>query len=208
MSYILDALRRADAERQHGQVPGLNAQTGASLAGAAPARRAGLLWLAAGALVALLAAGTWWLARPQVPAAVPAAVAPVRPVPDSLPQPAAAGTPVPPSVVPAAPQLPVGVAAPRAAAPPRAATPAAAHASQPQTGAVPLASLSPEQRRDMPTLAVGGSVWSANAGSRFVIFNGQLVHEGELAAPGVVVQSIGPRSAVLRWRDLRVEVPF
>jgi general secretion pathway protein B len=73
---------------------------------------------------------------------------------------------------------------------------------------VPLASLTPEQRRDWPPLAIGGAVYSDNPASRFVIIGGQLLREGDVAAPGVTVDRIGPRSAVMRWRDLRVEVPF
>ena len=74
--------------------------------------------------------------------------------------------------------------------------------------AVALASLTPEQRRDWPPLAIGGAVYSDNPASRFVIIGGQLLREGDSAAPGMTVERIGPRSAVLRWRDLRVEVPF
>lgn len=71
-----------------------------------------------------------------------------------------------------------------------------------------LAELSADQRRDMPPLVLGGSVWSESAGSRFVIFNGLLLHEGETAAPGVTVERIGPKSVVLAWRGLRVEMPL
>ena len=70
MSYILDALRRADAERQRGGVPGLHDQTGPLTggegAGAPPAPAvAGRLALggAVAALVALALAGAWWLGR-------------------------------------------------------------------------------------------------------------------------------------------------
>lgn len=74
--------------------------------------------------------------------------------------------------------------------------------------ALKLAELTPEQRRAMPALALGGSIWSESALARFVIVNGQVVREGEAAAPGVVVESIGQKAVLLRWRDLRVEVPL
>ena len=106
MSYILDALRRADAERQRGAVPGLHAQAlagvpsaGAAAAGA-PARR---LALAAAALVLLglaVAAG-WWLR----PGAAPGAAQVVLPAPaapsDLAPSAAAAlpGLSTPPQLV-------------------------------------------------------------------------------------------------------------
>ena len=70
MSYILEALRRAEAERQRGAVPGLHAQpvwlvlAGSGLAGPADARRRWrwLLLIALAAAVLGLAAGLgWWL---------------------------------------------------------------------------------------------------------------------------------------------------
>jgi general secretion pathway protein B len=68
--------------------------------------------------------------------------------------------------------------------------------------------LSPEQRRELGPLVIGGSIWSENASSRFVIVNGQVVREGEAAAPGVTLERIEPKAAVLRWRELRIELPF
>ena len=55
---------------------------------------------------------------------------------------------------------------------------------------------------------MGGSVWSESSLSRFVIINGQVVREGDTAAPGVTVDRIGPKAVWLRWRELRLEVPI
>jgi general secretion pathway protein B len=71
-----------------------------------------------------------------------------------------------------------------------------------------LAELPPELRSGLPPLAVSGSIWSDSPASRFVLINGQVVREGDMAAPGVVLERIGPRSAVLRWREQRFELPF
>jgi general secretion pathway protein B len=222
MSYILDALRRSQAERERGKVPGLDARPGDGVAlpeatAGLPWRRAALVALALGvpALVLLL-----WLRSPPpaVPAPPPAAEAPVRP---AAPLPAAAATPEP-ATAPGPTALPVVVSAPVpppavAVMPPSrtvpapavavAALPAAAGASA-APAAVPLAALSPALRRELPPLAMGGSIWSDNALSRFVIVNGQVVREGEAAAPGVVVERIGPKTVWLRWRELRLEVPL
>ena len=65
-----------------------------------------------------------------------------------------------------------------------------------------------QQRRDWPPLMLGGAVHSDNPASRFVIVNGLLVREGEEVAPGVTVERIDARAAILRWRELRVELPF
>ncbi|MCW5613298.1 MAG: general secretion pathway protein GspB [Rubrivivax sp.] len=88
---------------------------------------------------------------------------------------------------------------------PAAGTARPAPAGEPPT---PLAALPPELRRELPPLDIGGSVWSESPASRFVIINGQLVHEGQTAAPGVVVERIAQRSAVLRWRERRIELPL
>jgi general secretion pathway protein B len=136
----------------------------------------------------------------------PAAEAQADPPPAVAP--AAAPTPLPRVVsAPPTPALPQPTAP---AAPPAAGAPAveraAAAASAPR--ALTLAQLTPEQRRDWPRLAIGGVVHSDNAASRFVVIDGRLVHEGEEAAPGLTVERIGAKAAILRWRGLRVELPY
>ena len=102
MSYILDALQRAEAQREQGSVPGLHARQMAGLS--APAARGGR-WpvglVAAGALaLGALAAGLWvWLAStpPAVnPGATALRVAPTEP---SVPSSAALAPAAPPLVV-------------------------------------------------------------------------------------------------------------
>lgn len=237
MSYILDALRRAESERARGQVPGLHDQP--ALPATAAARSAWPAWawaLPAGAILLLLAvAALWWLwpkpvARPAIAVAPGAVAAPPTAVPTPVPAPvpaptqaAAAARPPPmpattpllPQVVSApAPVVPAAAAVPAAApttaapiAPAAAAAAVAAAAAQP-AAVIKLADLPADQRRAWPNPALSGSVWSESAASRFVIVNGLLLHEGEAAAPGLIVERIGPKSVVMRWRDKRVEVPL
>ena len=101
MSYILDALKRADAERERGHVPGLHTRSTPSID--APATQTGR-WaqharlMALGMLVVgvlLLGAALWWLraaqpATPAVAAAAPTATASLAPAVAPLPLPAAA----------------------------------------------------------------------------------------------------------------------
>lgn len=111
MSYILDALQRAEAERERGHVPGLNSQIvppptpkGRSVRRQRPARNA----LAGAAVAALvIAAGLWWWlgqdgeTRVAEPAPVPAAPPPVAAVTTLPPAPSpAAPAPVPEPVQP------------------------------------------------------------------------------------------------------------
>lgn len=219
MSYILEALRRSQAERERGQVPGLNAQPSA-VAGL-PTRPEGSAlpwWLLAG--VAVLAAAAllvWFWRAPSATPAAPAVAA--APAPAPMPAPAMPGPTPLPMVVSAPPAAAVTTtAAPARPAPaPAAATapttptlstapPAAAPTPASTLRTVRLADLSAEQRRELPPLSMGGSVWSESALSRFVIVNGQVVREGDTAAPGVVVDRIGPKAVWLRWRELRLEV--
>jgi general secretion pathway protein B len=224
MSYILDALRRAEHERERelerGQVPGLHAQ--AVAAPPEPARSprsAALGGVAVGAGVGAAAVLAWWMLMGRGAAPIAAPVAPPTPPPASAME-AAPGTtaatqpqPVPsagagsvPAKLPMPPLVVSSVPAP-----------AHASASAPRPGigvapavpqAVPLARLSHEQRLGLPPLVMGGSIWSEGAANRFVIIDGQVVREGEEAAPGLVLERIEPKAAVLRWRDLRIEVPF
>lgn len=224
MSYILDALRRSQAERERGRVPGLDAQPGAGAAPPPPRPRVPWRWWLAAllGLAAVLALWAWRTQPNAVPAAPPmpaanssAADAAVATAPAPPP---AASTPAPTALAPAAPELPVVVSAPPTAAPapalaaPALPVPAAPQVAPPVTNAAPpatpLAALTAEQRRELPALALGGSIWSDNAASRFVIVNGQVVREGDTAAPGVVVERIGPKTVLLRWRALRIEVPL
>lgn len=115
MSYILDALRRADAERQSGKVPGLHTRqvTTPASQGATGARKR--LWPAAAAALALVAvaAGLWLWRAPaddQRPAA--AEVALVQPAPTPTPTPASE-----PSPQPAVPPVRAVVPSPSAARP-------------------------------------------------------------------------------------------
>lgn len=83
MSYILDALRKADAEREQGRVPGLHSHLGQAPAesAASPAvspttRSSWPVMVGAGLAGGLLAAIVlWWALRASSPAAPPAAVA-------------------------------------------------------------------------------------------------------------------------------------
>ena len=98
MSYILDALRRAEADRQRGAVPGLQDQPQPLPApAAAPAddpRRTGLWALAGAGLLAAGGAAAWWWLKLPGPA-------PVAPVAVMTPAPAVAPTALPAPVAPA-----------------------------------------------------------------------------------------------------------
>ena len=97
MSYILDALKKADAEREQGQVPGLHTPTGHTDLSDGPQLRTPPLWvMGLGALLVLIALGAVWLwPRPvTVIATAPTQSQSLRadqapaPAPDQYPAPA------------------------------------------------------------------------------------------------------------------------
>ncbi|MFN9102675.1 MAG: general secretion pathway protein GspB [Betaproteobacteria bacterium] len=217
MSLILDALRKAEAERQRGTGPGLHRGAAGSPAAppaAAAGRRGGVL--AAGLAALVLAAGALWaaLGREQAPAAgrpdarlpAPAPAAPPAPTPAPTP-PLAAATPPPlPVVVSVPPVVPSREPPAQPPAPP--AEPARPPGAPIITQVRRLAELPAEQRRELPPLVVGGSVWSDQASARFVVLDGQVLREGDAAAPGLVLVKLAPRAATLRWRDMLLELPL
>lgn len=276
MSYILDALQRADAERGRGNVPGLHArQLPTALEEAATARtglRGPLVW--GGLLVLVLAAtvaGLWmWrspaspsapvvtatasqtapattpVASPPVPAAVP--VVPVVPAVPVAPvvSPAAPTAPIatPPAAL--APSAPASVGAPPAppatvqaaavartapqpapTAPPAAsvtpvvvpasATPAPRAATAPAptspTGSsaapaeAPLLSGLPEDlRRQIPALVITGVVHADNPAQRLLVVNNQVLTQDGQLGPDLVLETIGSRHSVFRFRGTRFRV--
>src|SRR6185369_14446378 len=110
MSYILDALRRADAERERGAVPGLHAQPDMSELEPAARDRKPLLLAAAGAgallvaVVAVLVVAPWRGAptsSSRVAAAGEEARTPAMPAPPAVLQPAAPPAIAPPPANPA-----------------------------------------------------------------------------------------------------------
>jgi general secretion pathway protein B len=248
MSYILDALKRADAERERGQVPGLHAQ---SIEGAPGSGRATGLprWaLAAGGGTALVvvAALAWRMGAdahaplpaplgtpesapaPMVATAPPPMAEPpaAAPAPVIEPAPAPAVAPAPPPVAYVAPPAPrpareVKPAAPRPAPPPSPVAmptlrvpapvpaPAAPRAPDAAPTAIPLlADLPGTLRQQLPNLTVTGSVYSDDASSRFVMLNGEVVKEGGQPAPGLVLERIEPKSAVLRFKGQRFRLAY
>jgi general secretion pathway protein B len=177
--------------------------------------------------VAAAPAGPALLVAPPAPPAAPVATSPapprpVAPVPVPAPAPTAlASTPpaaapsppatTPPPDAPPAPQAAPADRAARAAARPAPASAAAASVAPAAPAApaiVPLSSLSAAQRAELPPMAIGGAIYSEQAASRFIVINGSVIREGEHAAPGVVLERIAPKSATLRWRDMRIEVPI
>lgn len=172
MSYILDALRRADAERRQGQAPDLQQVTALpadATVGASAGGSHGSRWLALG-LVLLVGVGLagWWFGRgsapkPAVVPSPPTVAAPVAPAMAPAPTPAPAIAPArtapPPASRPVPAPSPVPTSAPppaRAAAPAPAAAPPAGPSPRPADPAPrpPATAAAPAPARPMAASAL------------------------------------------------------
>lgn len=245
MSQILDALRRAEAQRLRGRVPGLHETVGQGVPTssqptmAQPSRR--LLMVVAvlvviGLIVALLV--TTRSAEPVRAQALRGdapviADAPLGITPSTA-QDETAGAKVNPLGIEASIEPPPKAGLPRTAqlsdnrneprtAAPRAVAdplrglagatdpvekpPSAATSAAPAVAALPTRqALPPEVQRSLPPLTVSGSVYSTDAAQRILMINGELWHEGDEIRPGLVLEQIRRRDAVMKFNGIRFTV--
>ena len=223
MSYILDALQRADTERDRGAVPGLHARQVNSPTLSAPSGSKARLWLALATVVGLvvLAAGLWLgrtgtatapgLAATPQPTVVP------QPLPLPLPLPLPAPSPVP--IVGAAPEpatpsitqqnrAAATIAMPTAPVVEQAAPMPQARASASVRDAPPaappwLADLPQDTRSQVPPLTITGAVYSDNPAQRLLLVNGQVLPLGSAVTPDVTLEDIRERHSVFIFRGTR-----
>jgi len=225
MSYILDALRKAEAERERGSVPNIHAQpafAGAPARGARPRSRVWIVVAVVGVLLVIAAALPWFFMadRSAVPAPVAAAPAPVvapTPVPTTMPASAAAApakvpapTTAPTATAAAVPvqPAPVPVRKPRPAPAVASAAAVTAAASATEERIYAMNELPDDIRRQLPGLSVGGSMYSTTPASRLVIVNGQVLHEGDRLTPELVLQQIKLKAAVFAFKGYRFTITF
>lgn len=130
--------------------------------------------------------------------------------PGATASPAAPASRTTPGLSAAAPMRREGTAgAGREAAAPRPPTSRPALATAPAVAPLPrLAELPEDVRREVPTLAFGGSVHSELPAQRMVILNGQLLREGDAITNDLAVEEIRQKSAVLRIKGRRFELVF
>ena len=223
MSYILDALRKADAERERDPARGIHAQPMTAAGERGPLHMPAWGWPRR---------PDWWRwprARRCGSASRSGAGCAARGAPSPVPIAAPVPVPAPPvptvatTVSPPAPLAP-GAGAhggqngrKNGSAPPmpRANAAATPWRSRPcragcagcscrsfrlATPAAPaadrifaLAELPAEVQRDLPKLTISGGVHSENAAQRMLIVGGQVLGEGAEVAPGVTLEQIRPR---------------
>lgn len=138
----------------------------------------------------------------EVLPAAPVAVAPppvVAARATSGPPPVAAPAPAPPAV--AASPVPTATTAPTVAT-------VATAPAQPAERTYTMAELPPDIQTALPKFSVSGGVYSDNVAQRMLVVNGQVFNEGSEIAPGVVLEQIRARTALLKFRGLRISQPY
>jgi general secretion pathway protein B len=212
MSFILDALKKSETERQRADAPALYEMK------MAPARRRVATWLIV--LAALLVINV-----------VVLSVVLLRGNHGAAPQPeASAGTPAPAAVSPSLPPpaSPPPIATPpapteTAAAPPAdnaggtsgasaggsdddapAVNPARTAATSTDTPDVPsYQEVSSAPGANLPELKLDLHAYASNPADRFIFLNGVNLKEGQTSPAGVRVEAITPDGAILSWHGTR-----
>ena len=142
------------------------------------------------------------------PVAVPAPVnAPLAVAPPSRPVAAAKPAPVVAETKPA----PAAGAAPRPASAP---APAPAVKAPVKTATsedeyIPALRDVPDNvRASIPQVSFGGYMYSNNPADRLVLIDKMLRHEGEEVAPGLVLEKLLPKAAIMNYRGTRYKVAY
>ena len=208
MSYILEALKKAESERERGQVLGLNAaQHSRTLRYGHHARP---WWLLLVVLLLAVAYGLWRQSGAMPPSAAlassatPAASAAAVPV-EALPV-ATLATPfsaiplttvahVQARVLPAAAALDAG---------PMSAVPLETLPKPQQVAGLPLLQELPDSlKRQIPALTISGAIYSDSPAEWTLIINDQVLAKGSQVAPELRLEDIGANSAVFNFRGQR-----
>jgi len=222
MSYILDALKKAEHERDLGRVPRLE-----SMQDSSSPRRRSAVWLIAGALLINAVVLTLWL-RPAIQPEVVTRARQQAPVPPVAP-PSAAPAPVVVTPLPATASAPIPMSAPalepeRVAAPSQPVQPPPAVSTSPRAAfesraeapptlvppVVPapplLRDLPAEFRAVVPPLSLDVHVYAPTVSGRFVLINMKKYREGEPLVEGPTIEEITADGVVLSYQGERFRI--
>ena len=143
------------------------------------------------------------------PASTPPAGDAARSRPSTQPEgraaPAARNTPAPASVAASSPDA-VYLPAPAARAPDPA--PVARALEPAEENLRTLQQLPEAIQREVPRVSVGGYIYSPNPADRLLLVDKMLRREGEELAPGLVLERLMPKYAVMNYRGTRYRVGY
>jgi len=232
MSYILEALRKSDQQRQLGAAPKFH---GASIAASAPETRPAWQYAVLGVGFALIAFAIGWLrpwqSDPKPTPAVASAAEPspkqVSPLPET-PRPLATSSVAAPAAHAPAPatsrQSTVDSNTVAEARPPKPASrdpkPSVRKSaesgserpsSEARKGPVPsekvqaYSELPAAVRQELPPISVSVHAYSLTPKDRLVGINDKLLHEGDTVANNLVLERITPDGMVLNYKGTRFQ---
>lgn len=221
MSLILEALRKSEADRRRGETPNVHVE----LSPSPVIRRSGIPAWGWWMIAAVIGASGWWLLHVESspePARVAtfAATTPLAvhqqfetgalpTVRHLTPTPMHASPPAPiaaPTPAAAAPSLPHDL--PLVAPPPAqvAITPLKPAAAADST-LLRLSDLTIEERRGLPPLKLSMHMWNDDPSQRFVILDGNRLHEGDRIGEAIVT-AITTDGVILDWNGRRLKLPI
>jgi general secretion pathway protein B len=71
-----------------------------------------------------------------------------------------------------------------------------------------LAELPESIQREVPRVTFGGYIYSPNPADRLLLVDKTLRHEGEEVAPGLVLEKLLPKAAVMNYKGYRYRVAY
>jgi general secretion pathway protein B len=85
---------------------------------------------------------------------------------------------------------------------------AAAPAPAPEEQLPFMNQLPEPQRSEVPKVTFGGYMYSKNPADRLLLIDKVLRHEGEEVAPGLILEQLQPKAAVMNYRGTRYRVAY
>ena len=209
MSYILEALKKAEAERLGATAPVVPRAISAAGSRQAPPWRKPWPWAALAALAVTLASAAWWSTTGSDSPAVttrPVPAAPSASVSTPAPEPIAIAPLVEEKAIEPPPRPKQRVAKKQEKKPAPDDHPPTAPATE-----APIATLRelPEQiQREIPALTIGGYIYSASKADRSVLINKRLLREGDEVAPGLTLEQMSQSGMVLNYKGYRYRAGY
>lgn len=221
MSYILDALKKAESERQSGSIPNVHAQPTAP----EPSESGRSAWVRPASWAALTAAvmalgGLAWVRTGMgVSAVVPMRAAPaalpsvqastVSAVPAQPPlEEAAASAAVEPTVAAALNIMPKSAPAAVRVVSPEPLPVGGPAAPKPMNRVLTLRELPEQIQKAIPEITIGAYIYSDIPAERVLLVNRESYREGDEVAPGLTLEKVLPGEAVFSYMGYRYRVSY
>ncbi|MDO8208635.1 MAG: general secretion pathway protein GspB [Gallionella sp.] len=217
MSYILEALKKSDQQRQRSAAPTLPAATVAVEATRKPVYYGLLAVVLLGAGIAIGWLRPWQAELPAPEAKYSAAKASIQVSQQAAPTPLyssseMAGKTVQQSPTPNLTQQPAArVAAMQAAAPVRTGKPGAAAPVPPENPAdapqqaIPVTELPVSIQQEIPAMTIQFHAYSSIPANRLVSINSLMLHEGESLMPGLKLEQITVEGMIFSYKGYRFQ---